>query len=44
MHEKHKARETYLESRQRYMVEFFAKELTMLTLSCFRKKNFIIDI
>ena len=37
--EKHLARKAYLESRQRYMMEFFCEELKL-----FFQKNFIIDV
>ena len=39
MHEKHIAREAYLESSQRYMIELFGKELMILSLRLFLQKK-----
>ena len=40
MHGKHIAREAYLESPQKYMMELFCESSTKL----FWQKNFIIDV
>ena len=45
VHEKHIAREVYLESPQRYMMELFCETANEFKpLAVFAKKNFIINV